>query len=354
MKKRNLNLDLIRAIAIVNVIAVHYLVYTGYYGSPQVAITGMLFAILRCVFITCVPLFLILSGYLCKEKVLGKGYYQGIIRVLLSYLLVGLICQVAFVFLGKVSIKDAIISFFTFEAAPYGWYIGMYCGLFLLIPFINALWNSLNDSSKKILLVSMLVITALPCLLNGFDFSNSSFWQGTKSSHTQLMPEYFVGMYPMTYYFIGCYINENETIFQLNNKKRICVLLVSVILFGVINYIKNYNILFPWGLDTSYGSYQSIVIATLIFIILLNMSIKKPFMVKIITALSKYSLLMYLVSYLVDKAYYHCLLKIADTNILKLVFYFPSVIIIVLISLLVSIPLNMIVIKVSQLMTKKN
>ena len=63
-----------------------------------------------------------------------------------------------------------ILSILDFSADSYAWYIEMYIGLFLIIPFLNILWNNLNDVGRKWLIITLLGLTALPSLLNCWDF----------------------------------------------------------------------------------------------------------------------------------------------------------------------------------------
>ena len=57
----------------------------------------------------------------------------------------------------------------------YSWYVNMYIFFFfwggdLLIPFLNLLWNSLSSQeSRRILVIVLLVLTALPSVLNVYD-----------------------------------------------------------------------------------------------------------------------------------------------------------------------------------------
>ncbi len=247
-----------------------------------------------------------------------------------------------------------ILSFFLFDAAPYGWYIAMYIGLFMLIPFINVLWNTLDLGSKNLFIISMLILTALPCITNGLDLNNTNFWQGTKDSYTQILPEYFVGLYPVTYYVIGCYLKEkSESIKKWNIWKVVCGIIVSIFLVGTFNFLKNYGIAFPWAKDTSYGSFQSTIIATLIFCLLLKVKVNNELVVEIVTVFSRYSLSIYLLSYIVDTGYYHLYSQIANTNMLKLVGYIPSVITILSLTLLIAIPFDLFVSRTSQFVNGK-
>ena len=44
-------------------------------------------------------------------------------------------------------IKDVVMRIFSFSTIPYGWYVEMWIGLFLMVPFLNILWW--NCPSKK-------------------------------------------------------------------------------------------------------------------------------------------------------------------------------------------------------------
>ena len=66
--KRNVNLDLTRCAAVFSVVAVHFFLNSGFYGTPIVGGKMLLSTILRTVFMVCVPLFLLLTGYLMSGK----------------------------------------------------------------------------------------------------------------------------------------------------------------------------------------------------------------------------------------------------------------------------------------------
>lgn len=92
MKKREFGPDLTRAAAVGFVLAIHFFLYTGFYDT-LLAGTGMAAAAtVRMALMTCVPLFLVLTGYLCAGKTWSKGYYRGSVRTLVIYLLACAVC----------------------------------------------------------------------------------------------------------------------------------------------------------------------------------------------------------------------------------------------------------------------
>lgn len=57
MKERNINLDLIRCVAAIFVISVHFCLNSGFYELTCSGMRMLIMCILRTAFITCVPLF---------------------------------------------------------------------------------------------------------------------------------------------------------------------------------------------------------------------------------------------------------------------------------------------------------
>ena len=301
---RDQNLDVIRATAVLFVVAVHALPYIGFYEQPCVGLAYFFASMLRVVFITCVPLFLILTGYLQNEKPISKKYYIGILRIVFSYIICGVLCQcfVMFVDHDEWSFKGALLALLDFKGAPYGWYIEMYMGLFILVPLLNILWHGLSQRQKHIVLISMVLLTAVPSVFNNFNFNEQSFLYATKESYTALFPDWWQGIYPVTYYYIGAYIKEN--------KERICaikhlpmIFLLQIFAGGGINYLKNYEHIFPWSTDTNYQGYQCLFVGPVIFVLLLKK--RKIRFYQGIEKVSKISLEIYLISYIFDRLLYH-------------------------------------------------
>lgn len=195
--KRDTRLDLIRALAAFLVVSVHFFLNCGFFETPLVGGRMLVMAMVRMAFMTCVPLFLLLTGYLCRRKALSARYYLGLVRVLLTYALCAIVCLGVRGARGEVlDLGHRVRALLDFSAAPYGWYVEMYIGLFLLIPFLNILWQGLESRGRRKALVGVLLtLTTLPALTN-FRWA--------------LLPDWWVNVYPLTYYFLGAYFAEYE------------------------------------------------------------------------------------------------------------------------------------------------
>lgn len=190
---RDSRLDLIRTVAYCLVPAVHFLLNTGFYDLPVQGGRMLLGELYRSVCLCCVPLFLVLSGFLQKDKPFSRRYYKGLLRILFTYLLASGACMAVQVWQGQpFSLRWALRALVLFRGAPYSWYVELYLGLFLLIPFLNGMYRGLATQRARLVLVAtLLALTALPTLL----------W-----AHP--MPERWLDLWPVTYYLLGAYLAD--------------------------------------------------------------------------------------------------------------------------------------------------
>ena len=65
--KRDIGLDLTRIIAFIQVPCIHFLFKIKYYNQAIIGERMYLMTFIRVMFMTCVPLFLLLTGYLSSE-----------------------------------------------------------------------------------------------------------------------------------------------------------------------------------------------------------------------------------------------------------------------------------------------
>lgn len=341
-KQRNINLDLIRCLAVFCVVSVHFFLNSGFYQSAVVGKRMYVMMIMRTFFMICVPLFVILTGYLMNKKELKLSYYYGVVKTLSIYLGACIACNIYKVIVLKtsMSIKDFIISIFDFSAAPYSGYINMYIGLFLLIPFLNILYKGLTTKKHKIFLIfSLLMCTTLPSILN---------------IKVNLAPNYWVTMYPLTYYFIGAYLKEYDL--KVSLKNNILFILVSVLVFGSLNYFLNYGSNFDWGVYGDWGGFENLINAVLVFVFLSHLKLDKiPKLIKnVLILISNLALGIYLVSWIFDNYAYQILnAKILDAPH-KIEYYVPMVLFVFVSSLILSMIINYIFIFINWILKKCN
>ena len=92
IKKRNPAADIIRCLALFLVISVHFLLHNGFYYHPSDCTRMYVMHIFRALFIICVPLFMTLSGFLLRNKMLNIDYYKRISKTIVTYVLASIFC----------------------------------------------------------------------------------------------------------------------------------------------------------------------------------------------------------------------------------------------------------------------
>ena len=228
---RMVGLDLIRVIAIFSVIAGHFFVLNTPFRETVFEASGLFFQGMFYLLFnaTGVPLFIMMTGFLNVHKTeCNRKYYRGGIRVIIAYLFFAIIS-----ILFRNYWLDENLSWFRwglkildFSAIPYGWYIEMWIGLYLLTPFLNLMYKAIpTKRQKQVLLVTLFILTAIPDFFNRYGY--------------HLVPGFWQQVFPLTFFFIGSYIREYEP--QLTGKK-IWTAIAVITLVCAINPI--FNMLF--------------------------------------------------------------------------------------------------------------
>ena len=335
--KRSPAADLIRIFAFFSVVSVHFFLHSGFYTQPVIGKRMFVMTLMRSFFIICVPLFLMLSGYLLRKKQPEKSYYKRIGKIIITYLLASLLCVCyCVVFLKQdFSIKNTIFSILNYTAAPYSWYIEMYLGLFLLIPFLNILYNALPSQKCKIgLVLTFVVITALPSVLNIYDFE--SFPGTSSSAFSKIVPAWWESLYPITYYYIGCYLSE----YRLNIKKSMNILLIVfwTVFSGAFCYWRSYKAAFVLGAWCDYPSLFVVILTLLVFTLIININYDKfpKLLARFAQKISGLCLGGFLVSWIFDHKFYPMLSEKVPSMTNRLTYFIIIVPVVCIFSLLTS------------------
>ncbi len=324
ISKRNTALDITRIVAFLSVICVHFFLNTGFYYTDMASKRMLLMTVMRTGFMICVPLFIILTGYLMNKKTLSVKYYKGIVKILGIYVLSSLACIVyKNISYGEdIGFKKILFGILDYTGANYSWYIEMYIGLFLMIPFLNLMyWGLPSRKSKLILVGTFLALTTIPSM---FNFSQ------------KLLPDFWTVLYPVTYYFIGAYLKE----FPVKIKKRLNILLIfaAVLIFGLICYFHSWGGHFKWTKYNDWFGYMNVITSTLVFVFLAERNTSKfpLWSKKLLARVSDITLGAYLVSYIFDSIVYSWLNMRVKGTIDRIYYFLPTVLIIAVMSLLLS------------------
>ena len=193
MSERQSGLDVLRCLALLFVVTFHSFLNNGYYYEPQKGYAMWLAGSFRWLSVSCIGLFLLLTGYLKSEQTEIGRCWRGLFPVLAGYLLAAVISiPVRHFLLGdRQTLGMWITALFGFRGVYYGWYVEMYVGLMLLTPFLNRLLLLLDTKGLLLFAGTLLVMTALP-----------------GATSLVILPDYWRSFYPVTYYVLGTMIRR--------------------------------------------------------------------------------------------------------------------------------------------------
>ena len=307
--RRNPALDIVRIFALFCVISVHFFYNNGFY---QTSVTGWrmyAMVIIRNFFMISVPLFLLLSGCLMGAKRPTKPYFLGIGKTLLTYTLAATACILYRIWKKNTSYTffKAILAITDFSGAQYAWYVEMYIGLYLLIPFLNILWDGLeNKKQKKALLAVFVFLSSVPSAVNIFRFGDPGwFSEPTRSAaYHHLLPDWWTNIYPLTYYFLGRWLREFPL--KLTRRKHILAITALTLATGLFNIYRSQGVSFVWGVWQGWYGLPNLLLAVLVFDLLAHIDCTglKPVPRKLLKTLSDLVLGAYLVSWIFDQTAY--------------------------------------------------
>ena len=339
-KKRNFNLDVIRTLALFNLISVHFLLNNNFYQTDVNGIKMYIAFFFRSCFMTCVPLFLLLTGFLMsKKKTVDKNYYKGLKKILINYVL-----AILFVYIVRGIYKNESLSILEFLKLTLSyknsaWYVNMYIGLFLLIPFLNVINLNIDKKQKKYLILTFLILSTLPSILNIYNFNSNNwfFCSKLKDGYDILVPNWWTSIYPLTYFFIGAYLADYKI--NISKLKNILLILLVLICSSSFNYIRSYGGKFEWAIYNEWGSIQNILSSTLTFILIINFNFDKinQNLKNIIIKISNLSFVAYLVHQVFELIVYDLISLKTQTFYEKSVYYIPAVLSIAFLSLMSSV-----------------
>jgi len=343
---RNFKLDWIRITALFSLISYHYLYYIGFYEEPCNGTQMLILCMLRVLFSVNIPLFLLLTGYLQTTKKLVKGYYKKCLRTVWIYVLCCVVSAIYRFVVGGISITlyGFIRSLLDFSGCPYAWYVEMYLGLFLMIPFLNILYHNLPSKGwKQILILTFIALTTLPSFLNVYRFEELQWWASPQSSseYFKIIPSWWMAVYPITYYFIGNYIRE----YGLKVKRSLCagIILIISVLMGCYGYWRSTAAPYNWGPWQDWNSWVNVLMGVLVFVFILNGKEHDVTMLetRVLPTVSKCVFGAYLLSWIAEDVVYHHI-PLERFEIPNRIVFYPIVILVMLISLLLSMVVNMI------------
>lgn len=300
-------LDIVRCVAVLSVISVHFFKHNGFYTVPVQGTRMYIMLFMRTFFMCCVPLFMMLTGYLMAGKRwTGISYYKGITKTLATFALVHtatLIYQ-RLALNRTYTLPKLVMSYFDFSQ-PNSWYVEMYIGLFLLAPFLNLIYQGLvTEKQKTAWIVTLLALTALPKVVNAYAYTSNGWDFQRFNSYQKLVPGWWTEIYPITYYCLGSYLRDHP--FRIKKRFLLSILVLVTVLNSTYVFWRCYNQVFEWGPWQDWGSLQNVIPTVLVFLLCLNVDAEKLSQraQELLIKVSSLSFGVYLLSAIFDEQFY--------------------------------------------------
>ncbi|MCM1313755.1 MAG: acyltransferase family protein [Prevotella sp.] len=298
-------IDIVKILAMFMVICIHTYLHDGMYGEP---ITDSKFIIpiaFRWLSYTCVPLFMICTGYLMKNKKISGKYYLGLVKIIVIYIIISIICMKFNHDKYGTDFSDkwkVLKGFLEYSNANYAWYVNYYIAIFLCIPFLNLAFNGLETKKQKFILV----VTSAALTV----FARSLFIGFERDNQIRLLPDYLNGAWSFAYYFAGAYIREYPPKRNLKNKLLIFIGYAAT-LFVITGStyaqsladVDSNNRFVSWHFN-DYGTYPVYLLAVFTFMLLFDITTKNKVVKFILRQLSGVTFGTYLISYVFDAKNY--------------------------------------------------
>lgn len=297
-KGRLAGLDLVKVLAVLFVISIHTIGNLHVLAMDMQGLRAFVIIVFRYFVMSCVPLFLIITGFLQGRKAASRKFYSGLIPILASYLLIAAL-GAAYNMSQDPAITwgAAVLSVLNFTANNYAWYVEMFLGLYLLIPFLNRGYASLEEKKPKLwLLAIMVLLTIAPSITTAFQNAACAF---------DVIPNYWIELYPFTYYLIGVFIAEYRPKFAKFHRP-LCLLLAlaSAVVPAALVFAKaGGGPYVDWVLN-GFFSMSSLLVALGVFLSLYDLDIQARPVRFVLSAVAVSSLDIYLFSNLAEKIIY--------------------------------------------------
>lgn len=239
-------------------------------------------------------LYMILTGFLCCHKTVGKQFYYSGIKVLLSYIFFSLLTIVVDIYLFNTGMtwKNGILGIFSFSTIHYAWYIEMWIGLFILAPFLTIWYNALLSRKMKFGLITIiLMMSALPDFFNRYGMD--------------IIPDYWENLYPLGYYFCGAFIREYRPCIS---KWKLLAIFIAITMISPITTLISGHSTFIRIIGDRNGIFCAIM-TLCIFLMFYSVDLKSRFWMVIFRSISLRSLDIFLCSATIDLYIYPLFIK---------------------------------------------
>lgn len=318
-REREIGIDIIKTLATLFVITIHALQSSLLTEFALNEMTFVLASMMRLITMTCIPLFLLATGYLNSVKQSQEASFKKIKPLLISYVMAVAISILVDITYHNIPLTFEFVvkEFLDLKTQNYAWYARMYFVFFFFIPYVNKLLQSLESKKHfQRLVITLVLASSLPPFVNGL---------ANQLGLPISLPDFFVLLYPFTYYVIGAYIRRHRPMIR---KWKVTSLFITITCVSTIVLKAFFSDSKPlWNIFGSYGSLLYLILACSLFILLYDLKVHNKRLSKITYTISSYTFDIYLITHVFDRIIYPIYRSYTEDMRFGLLFIFLPIII---------------------------
>ena len=221
-RQRNYGIDLLRIVSMLMIVTLHVLGQGGLLGVEGNEMKKTVLWFMEITSLCSVNCYALISGYVGYGRKIKASSFIKLWFEVVFYLFVFSIGFKIFVpeYVGTFQLFS---SFLPISTNKY-WYFTAYFALFLFMPFLNVLLDSLNKTEATILLISLIfVFSVFPVILLGKVWGGDLFYTNLGYSILWLSVLYFIGAYLKKY--------------PIRNNVKKCYCLFGALACAIISFV---------------------------------------------------------------------------------------------------------------------
>ena len=285
---RSSNIELLRIIAACGVIILHYncaQLGGGYNMVADRSINQSILTLAEVLFICAVNVYILITGYFMRDSM-----KRNLIKPL-GLLAELFIIETAF-YIVKELLRGNVFSFKTFISyyTPNYWFVLVFIALYMVSPYINLVWRSLDSKSKTMLLTICIGLFSVYPIIQDiiqYYYGDTIYGSSVISLHGSSSGYTIVNFVLM--YLIGCYLRDmEESGIRFRNSTLIPMFILNILLLFCLTNLehvisgKHITQTVAWNYDNP----LVILSAVLIFLIFKNIRIENNEVINLFAAAS--------------------------------------------------------------------
>ncbi|MCR4646362.1 MAG: hypothetical protein K5695_13310 [Oscillospiraceae bacterium] len=196
-KARNLGIDILCCMGVMMLLCLQYIDTIGYFEDPVTSWATAAPIAWRWFCLSGAAVLSAGTGYILSSKKFSMGYFKIFIRLIYVYVICSLVAIAMRLTLlqEEMTLPEILQAFLRFQTTDTSSFAGMYFGILLAAPFLNAAFQGLPNRNARLLFL---------CLTTAFGTLQPILY----IEGIYLLPEWCMGLFPVAAYIAGAYLKK--------------------------------------------------------------------------------------------------------------------------------------------------